>query len=151
MQGVSVFFDTNVLVYAHDELSPFHENSALLLDLVIKKEISGIISEQNIMELYRILTNASAMSGKPLSPSEAKSLIEGTYLSGDFKIVYPSRDTMKKTLEIVSQKKLSSARVFDVKLYVQALHNKPAYFVTYNTADFKNLGDLPVTTPDEIV
>ena len=72
MQGVSVFFDTNVLVYAHDELSPFHDNSALLLDLAIKKDIIGIISEQNIMELYRILTNASAMSGKPLSPSEAK-------------------------------------------------------------------------------
>jgi predicted nucleic acid-binding protein len=48
MEGVSVFFDTNVLVYAHDELSPFHENSALLLDLALKKEITGIISEQNI-------------------------------------------------------------------------------------------------------
>jgi hypothetical protein len=39
MQGVSVFFDTNVLVYAHDELSPFHDNSSLLLDLVINKDI----------------------------------------------------------------------------------------------------------------
>ena len=76
MRGVSVFFDTNVLVYAHDELSPFHEESALLLDLSLKKEISGIISEQNIMELYRVLTNASAMSGNPLYPSEAKALIK---------------------------------------------------------------------------
>ncbi len=151
MQGVSVFFDTNVLVYAHDELSPFHDNSALLLDLAIKKDITGIISEQNIMELYRILTNASAMSGKPLSPSEAKSLIDETYLSGDLKIVYPSKDTMKKTLEIVSRKKLSSARIFDVRLYVQALQHRPTYFVTYNTGDFKNLGDLPIKTPDEIV
>ncbi|MDA8214527.1 MAG: hypothetical protein M0Z64_04515 [Nitrospiraceae bacterium] len=45
MQKISVFFDTNVLVYAHDELSPFHEKSALLLDLALGKEISGIISE----------------------------------------------------------------------------------------------------------
>ncbi|HAM49694.1 MAG TPA: hypothetical protein DCP92_02985 [Nitrospiraceae bacterium] len=151
MRGVSVFFDTNVLVYAHDELSPFHEESALLLDLSLKKEISGIISEQNVIELYRVLTNVSAMSGKPLSPSEAKALIEGTYLSGDLKVIYPSKDTMRKTLEIASQRKLTSARIFDVRLYVQALQNRPTYFVTYNTEDFKNLGDVPVKTPGEIV
>lgn len=151
MRGVSVFFDTNVLVYAHDELSPFHEKSALLLDLSIKKEISGIISEQNIMELYRVLTNASAMSGKPLSPSEAKILIQETYLSGELKVIYPSKDTMRKTLEIASQKKLTSARIFDVRLYVQASQHSPTCFVTYNTGHFKNLGDLPVRTPDEIV
>lgn len=151
MQKVSVFFDTNVLVYAHDELSPFHENSALLLDLVIRKEIIGIVSEQNLMELYRILTNSSAMSGKPLSPSEAKSLIEETYLSGNLKVVYPSRDTIKRTLEIVSQKKLSSARIFDVRLYAQALQSKPTCFITYDIEDFKNLGDLTLKTPDEII
>ncbi len=39
MQRVSVFFDTNILIYAHDELSPFHEKSALLLDLAISGEI----------------------------------------------------------------------------------------------------------------
>jgi hypothetical protein len=103
------------------------------------------------MELYRILTNASAMSCKPLSPSGAKSLIDETYLSGFLKIVYPSKDTMEKTLELVSRKKLSSARIFDVRLYVQALQYNPTYFVTYNTGDFKNLGDLPVKKPDEIV
>jgi predicted nucleic acid-binding protein len=89
MQKVSVFFDTNVLVYAHDELSSFHKNSALLLDLALRKEITAIISEQNIIELYRILTNPSAMREKPLSPSEAKSLIEETYLSGNLRVVYP--------------------------------------------------------------
>ena len=151
MRGVSVFFDTNVLVYAHDELSPFHEKSALLLDLSLKKEISGIISEQNIIELYRVLTNASAMSGKPLSPVEANALIQGTYLSGEIKVVYPSKETMRKTLEIASHRKVTSARIFDVRLYVQALQSKATYFVTYNIGDFKNLGDLPVKTPIEIV
>jgi len=58
---------------------------------------------------------------------------------------------MKRTLEIASQKKLSSARIFDVKLYVQALQFRPAYFVTYNIEDFKNLGDLVIKTPDEII
>ncbi|MFZ5998090.1 MAG: type II toxin-antitoxin system VapC family toxin [Nitrospirota bacterium] len=151
MQKISVFFDTNVLIYAHDELSPFHDKSALLLDLALGKEVVGIISEQNVMELYRILTNATAMSGKPLSPSEAKSLIEKTYLSGALKVVYPTKSTLKKTIEIAAQKRLSSARVFDVRLYVLAQQQGPTYFVTYNIEDFKNLGDLMIKTPDEIV
>lgn len=150
MQRISVF-DTNVLVYAHDELSAFHEKSALLLDIALGKEISGIISEQNIIELYRILTNATAMRGKPLSPLEAKSLINDTYLSGNLKVVYPTKDILKKTIEIAAQKKVSSARVFDVRLYVLAQQQKPTYFVTYNTDDFKDFGDLTLKTPDEII
>ncbi len=151
MQKISVFFDTNVLVYAHDELSPFHEKSATLLDLVINNEIRGIISEQNILELYRILTNPSAMRGKPLSPAEVKSLLEETYLSGKFKIVYPTKDTLKRTIDIAHLKKISSARIFDIRLYAQALRYKPTYFVTYNIDDFKNLDDLTLKTPDEII
>jgi hypothetical protein len=58
---------------------------------------------------------------------------------------------MKKTLEVASRKNLSSARIFDVRLYIQALQHRPSYFVTYNTGDFKGLGNVPVTTPDEIV
>src|SRR3989338_7653997 len=150
MQKISVFFDTNVLVYAHDELSPFHEKSATLLDLVINNEIRGIISEQNILELYRILTNPSAMRGKPLSPAEVKSLLEETYLSGKFKI-YPIKDTLKSTIDIAHLKNLSSARIFDIRLYAQTLRYKPTYFVTYNTDDFKNLDDLTLKTPDEII
>lgn len=151
MQRVSVFLDTNILVYAHDELSPFHNKCALLLDLVISNEIGGIIAEQNVMELYRILTNATAMKGKPLSPHDAKSLIETTYLSGNFKIVYPIERTLKRTIELANLKKISSAKIFDVRLYTQALECKPTYFITYNIDDFINLGDLTLKTPDELI
>lgn len=151
MQRVSVFLDTNILVYAHDELSPFHNKCALLLDSVINKEIKGIIAEQNVIELYRILTNAAAMDGKPLSSHEAKSLIETTYLSGNFKIVYPTKNTLKRTIELANLKRISSAKIFDVRLYVQALQHRPTYFVTHNINDFINLGDLTLKKPDELM
>ena len=151
MQRVSVFLDTNILVYAHDELSPFHNKCALLLDSVINNEIKGIIAEQNVMELYRILTNAAAMEGKPLTPHEAKSLIDATYLSGNFKIAYPTKRTLKRTIELANLKRVSSAKIFDVRLYVQALQHRPTYFVTYNIDDFIKLGDLTLKIPDELV
>jgi hypothetical protein len=78
-------------------------------------------------------------------------LTEETYLSGALKVAYPTKNTLKKTIELAAKKRLSSARVFDVRLYVVAQEQKPTYFVTYNAEDFKNLGDLAIKTPDEIV
>jgi predicted nucleic acid-binding protein len=54
---IKVFFDTNILVYAHDELATYHNDSAELLKLAIENQIQGVLAEQNIIELYRILTN----------------------------------------------------------------------------------------------
>ncbi|TAN40859.1 MAG: hypothetical protein EPN22_16755 [Nitrospirae bacterium] len=103
------------------------------------------------MELYRILTNSTAMRGKYLSPPEARQLIEETYLSGHLKVVFPTKETTRKALELADKNKISSARIFDIKLYALALQQKPTYFTTYNIADFKNLGDIPLKTPDEII
>ena len=76
MSVIRVFFDTNILVYAHDESSLFHAESATLLNLALEeKEVRGVIAEQNLVELYKIITNASAMRGKPITPTDAKNLI----------------------------------------------------------------------------
>lgn len=151
MPRISVFFDTNVLVYAHDELSTHHEKSAALLDLALDKAIHGIVSEQNIFELYRVLTNAVAMKGRPLSSAQVTSLVEETYLSGIIRVVYPTRETLKIALDIAQRTYLSSAKIFDARLYAQALLYSPTYFLTYDTEDFKHFGELTLKTPDDLV
>ncbi len=72
---IRVLFDTNVLVYAHDESATHHRDSAELLALAIENRIRGVLAGQNIIELYRILTNSAAMKGTPLSPLQANNLI----------------------------------------------------------------------------
>lgn len=68
MSKTRILFDTNVLVYAHDVASRFHYESAALLLQVFQCNIQGVLAEQNIIELYRILTNPIAMTGNSLSP-----------------------------------------------------------------------------------
>ena len=82
MSQNKIFFDTNVLVYAHDESASYHAASALLLKMALENQIQGVIAEQNIIELYRILTLPAAMKGTPLTPGQTQDLIRGTYLSG---------------------------------------------------------------------
>jgi predicted nucleic acid-binding protein len=51
MNQSKIFFDTNVLIYAHDRASTFHTELASLLKLVFvfSRKIKGIIAEQNII------------------------------------------------------------------------------------------------------
>ena len=148
---IRIFFDTNVLVYAHDELSPFHPKSAELIDLALEGKIQGIISEQNLMELYKILTNPSAMRNKPLTPTEVKELIERTYLSGEFELIYPTKEILYKTITLAEERNANSAKIFDLRLSAQALSANVAYFATYNTNDFGGIKGLLPKTPEEIL
>ncbi|MEQ9236354.1 type II toxin-antitoxin system VapC family toxin [Coleofasciculus sp. E2-BRE-01] len=61
MSQSKIFFDTNVLVYAHDRSATYHIDSAELLKMAVDNKIQGVLAEQNIIELYRILTNPTAM------------------------------------------------------------------------------------------
>jgi predicted nucleic acid-binding protein len=151
MNPIRIFFDTNVLVYAHDESSTYHVDSAQLLALVFQNKLQGIVAEQNIIELYRILTNSVAMSGKALTPSQAKSLIDSTYLAGTFEIVYPSSSTLHKVLDLAAARNIASARVFDLRLAALVLETDVDSFATYNVRDFLYISDLPTLTPDRIL
>lgn len=151
MSMIRVFFDTNVLVYAHDESSTFHAESATILNYACVSEIRGVIAEQNLVELYRILTNASAMTGNPLTPADTKSLIKQTYLNGNIEIIYPTSLSLNKTFELAVETNAMSARIFDIRLASLVLDAKVDYFATYNTKDFKSINALCPLTPREII
>ena len=122
-QKIRVLFDTNILVYAHDESATYHTDSAELLKLAIENQIQGILAEQNIIELYRILTNSVAMKGTPLTPLQTNNLINSIYLNGNFEILYPTKLTVEKVLELAVNNNVTSAKIF-VCLVRPALHKR---------------------------
>ncbi|PSB28495.1 type II toxin-antitoxin system VapC family toxin [Stenomitos frigidus] len=151
MSPIRVFFDTNVLVYAHDQASVYHSGAASLLEAAFQQSIQGIIAEQNIVELYRVLTNPIAMTGSPLTPSQASELIAGTYLSGTFEILYPTLATIEKTLELAVSRQITSAKIFDLRLAALASEAAIDYFATYNIRDFRGISGLPTMLPQDIL
>jgi predicted nucleic acid-binding protein len=151
MAKIRLLFDTNVLVYAHDELSPFHESSAALLDLAIERKVAAVLAEQNIIELYRIVTSSVATRGRPLTSAEAKGLIEETYLSGAFRILYPTKAVLEKTLQLAVETGAAAARIFDLRLAAHALIAGIPMVATHNTSHFSGLETLVAELPGEIV
>jgi predicted nucleic acid-binding protein len=150
MNRIRVFLDTNVLVYAHDSLSEHHTDSADLLSMILQGTFQGVIAEQNLIELYRILTNPIATRGNSLSAYQASLLIQNTYLSGQFELTYPTQETIQKTLEFAVQRNITSAKIFDLRLAAVALSARVNYLATYNTKDFTEIDDLIPLLPQQI-
>jgi predicted nucleic acid-binding protein len=146
MTETRVFFDTNVLVYAHDEDAINHTDSATLLEMALKKSIQGVIAEQNVIELYRVLTNVSAMKGTPLTPKDTYELIQSVYLSGQIEILYPTLKNLEQVLQLAVDDEITSARIFDTRLAALVISSNINYFATYNTKHFQKIeGLLPLT------
>jgi predicted nucleic acid-binding protein len=150
MSQIRIFLDTNILVYAHDSSSQYHTDAANLLTMVFENSLQGVIAEQNLIELYRILTNPVAMRSRSLSASQAKQLIQNTYLTGNFELVYLTKETIQKTLELAVQKNITSAKIFDLRLAAVALSAQINYFIIYNTKDFTEIDGLTALLPQEI-
>lgn len=151
MNQSRIFFDTNVLIYAHDRASTFHRESALLLKSVFSRKVKGIIAEQNIIELYRVLTNSVAMKGKSLTPLQATDLIAKTYRNGIFDIVYPNNSIMDKVMQLAVSGNVVSAKIFDIRLAALIIETNIDYFATYNVKHFKEIDDLNPLTPAQIL
>jgi predicted nucleic acid-binding protein len=79
--------DTNVLVYAADETSPFHEASRNLIDKGLRGEISLCIFPQIFYEFFAIVTDPKRVRN-PRSQHEAVSEIEKYYQTDDLFKMY---------------------------------------------------------------
>lgn len=146
----SVFLDTNVLVYAHDRSSPYHPFSSTVLTHVLNQTIRRIVSEQNIMGLYRVLTNPMAIQGAKLTEKQVIHLIPQTYLQTAFCIVYPTQSSLTQTMLWAEQFKIRSISIFDLRLAAQVIESKSNYFLTFNKKDVRFLSSIPpVLTPEE--
>ena len=148
---IRILFDTNVLVYAHDESSIYHNDSAELLKIAIENKIQGVLAEQNIIELYRILTNPVAMKGVSLTALQANDLIRSIYLNGNFEIIYPTRVTIDKVLQLAVKYKVTSAKIFDIRLAALILDENIDYFATYNISHFQAISGINPLVPPEII
>ena len=148
---ISLLLDTNVLVYAHDEASPYHGDSVLLVELALAGAVRGVVAEQNLLELYRVLTDGRAMRGKPLTPEDAAGLVRRTYLSGRIHVALPPADIVDRTLTLARNCGATSLRVFDMRLSAQALASRVDMLVTCDTGDLRGVQGLVVVTPAEAV
>ncbi len=137
-----LLLDSNVLVYAHNEDSSFHSQALKLVTEIIRGEIFGVLSSQNLLEFYSVITDERRLDG-PLAPKLASGLVN-EYLFSPFEIIYPNLETNKIIIEMLKKNEFKNGQVFDVFLVATMLSNDIRHIVTANVTDFKKFDGISV-------
>jgi predicted nucleic acid-binding protein len=88
-----ILLDTNILVYAADASSPFHNPSRDLRDRGIEGEVSICVTPQVLSEFFAVVTNPRRVQSSR-SPDGAMAEVEKYYRAENFLKIYPKEDTV---------------------------------------------------------
>jgi predicted nucleic acid-binding protein len=141
-----LFFDTNVLTYAHDSVSKNYREALRLRNAALDGELEACVSYQNIIELYSILTNPVKLS-KPYDSGAAAELCELYIKSKNIPKIMPTEQTYSEALRLADRVGASSTKIFDCLLAATARENGVETIYTENTGDFKPFKFITAVNP----
>lgn len=137
-----ILFDSNIFVYAHNEDSPLHPAALNSIAKVIKSEISGVLTSQNLLEFYSVITDKRRLSN-PLTPELASELVNN-YLASPFEIIYPNLNTNAIMMELLKKSKLKDGQIFDAYLVATMRSCNIRHIITANIKDFEKFDGISV-------
>jgi len=136
--------DTNVFVYAMDRAAPEHKTAVEWLEKIGRRDYIGVISCQNLAELYGVTTSKKAMGDKVLSAYEAGDRL-GDIIDGRvFEVVYPSGGTIDVFRDLLARVKPRGQLVHDMFLAATLLSNGVDMLLTANGRDFSKIRELKI-------
>ena len=132
----SVLIDTNILIYAIDADSRFHNGALkLLLDPTLKL----FTTSKNLSEFLVVLTRNKEIE---LSTSECFQLLNS--LLTDITILYPNPTTFKIFQDLISKYNPRGLWIHDVEIASIGLAHGISTIATNNIADFKRIAEIEV-------
>jgi len=140
--------DTNLLVYAHNTDSKFHEQAAAFIKKVMNQrddegKLSVCLPAQVLMEFIHVITWQRLE--KPLSLSEAIRVVQD-YMDTGILIIY-QRETQIQTLLTLLSYLTTRKKMFDVALVATLKDNNISGLYTVNESDFEEFDFLEVINP----
>ena len=138
--------DTNVLVYAADESSPFFERSRKLLERGLAGEIDLCISPQNLCEFFAIVTDPKRV--KNVRPQgEALAEIKKYLRSQRIIKIYPGPAIREAMIDLLERHQVKRQQIFDLQLVATMISNQVKHLYTFNREDFEKFTEIEVEEP----
>ena len=138
--------DTNILVYANNEDSPYHKISKDLVEKALSGDIEVVLSIQNLIEFYAIITDKKRVE-HPVSPKRAKELLEFYQVNEFTTIIHPLHQTVTTVAELIERYRPKGQSIFDYLLVATMRDHAISQIYTSNTKHFKTFDFLKVVNP----
>jgi hypothetical protein len=139
------FIDTNILVYAANEDSPYHSDAKGVIERINSGELRACVSLQVLVEFYATVTNPRKVR-QPLSTKEATEAVEG-YLESDIPKLYTKKDTLRLTLELARSYQVRGLDIFDAQIVATMVENRVKAIYTANEEDFRRYKEIAIINP----
>jgi len=139
------FLDTNILVYAANEDSPYHARAKEVIQRVNRGKLAACLSSQVLSEFYATVTNPKKVS-QPLRPAEAAEAVEG-YLTSSIPKLHPDENTVALTLELAKRYQITGLDIFDAQIVATMVQNRIKTLYTANEDDFTGFVEIKTINP----
>ncbi|MDW7680970.1 MAG: hypothetical protein SCK70_10420 [bacterium] len=114
----------------------------------IHARTTTLITHQNLLEFFAVVTSPKRVK-HPMSFDKAFQKI--TFYQTFFTLISPTSKTFMIFRTLLEQYPNLKNRVFDLYLTATALDNGIDNICTWNIKDFKNIQEITVKTPEEII
>ena len=114
--------DTNILVYAVDRKSTYHEPCKRIRDLAIFGEESCYLCPQVLFEFFSVVTNSKRVTNF-ITPSAAMGEINRYLIAPGIKIIHPTINVFQIINELFNRHPVESREIFDLHIVATMLAN----------------------------
>ena len=140
--------DTNLLVYAHNSDSEFHQQAAQFIERMFNEydadgQLSVCLSTQVLTEFINVMTRQTLR--RPLSIQEAADVVQDYLDTGV--LVLSHKETQMQTFMTLLKTVTTRKKMFDVVLAATLKDHEIAGLYTVNTVDFEDFEWLKVINP----
>jgi toxin-antitoxin system PIN domain toxin len=136
--------DVNLLIYAHDESSPFHKKAKLWFRSALAEISDPIaISTSACLAFIRLVCNPKVMES-PLSISQACGLVSGWFKSGAI-VVEASAESYEVLADLMNSAFGGLNLLMDAHLAAIAIENRAVLYS--NDRDFQRFSGLKLKNP----
>ena len=135
----NVLLDTNVLMYAVQDDSEFYERSQTVIS---DSALNLFVTSKNLVEFVVAITKGE----QPLATvNQALDMIET--FEDQLHVLCPNLASLIEFERLVSVYQIKGLRIHDAEIAAIGLANGISTIATFNTDDFKNIGEIMLLTP----
>jgi predicted nucleic acid-binding protein len=144
MAADRIFIDTNVLIYANVEESPFHIEALKTIKRLHRNGSEMWLSRQVLREYLSVLSRPQSYS----QPKNVATLAERIlFFEQNFRIADDTNEVTVCLLRIMTEIQVGGKQVHDANIVATMLVNNVSTIVTHNTSDFIRFNKIISVVP----
>jgi len=136
--------DVNILVYAYDSTSPWHERAREWWRQTLVGSESVGIPAVVIMAFIRLTTHTS-LSGNPMAIPRARAIVSSWVAVDGVRVLAPTWETLSLMMELLEDAGVGGSLSTDALIAAHALEQRAS--VWSNDTDFKRFLGVKVHNP----